>query len=798
MNSLWDELDAPAEEASASLWDELEAPEEPSVLSKMESMQAPELSGVTDYSTLREPTVSDGTVSTITTGQPETYGGAFNVNVTERVGEVGQGMARGAARPTLGVAYLGEGFYNKLTGSQSAKVDQWIADNEQYIKDKELEGPALAGEIASNILLGGLSVGKSALAIGAREAGIAGTSSIGADRDAVDTGLAMLLGGGLGAGTQAVINKLDKTKATKLYNYMLEHYNLDEATVNSNFTKWRQATGESNSVENKIKSMVDMLGDRGVSIKQSTSSDPVTVMNLNKRVQDTQKAVKDLAASDFNIVNFADDLKASYDDVATKYSEVKDTLSSVPVKAEFETEPWVALDEATTGDVAELRNLIGSDNPQINSKDLVDSMPIINSMIRKSKSRSKHKWTELGKAVDAELANTLTESQYKLWKETNDLYSKMATVRESKLGDLIATARSKSYKGNPKSTPEEVMAKIGKVSGGDDIFENISTLVGADKTQSLEKSIISSALSDNKSWKTVSSNLRNKGFVTPEGKRLQEIVDSFKTTFKTDDATRLLNTSMGHEGASIATTAEGKALVYIINKVANMARKHVPYSSTAKHLRKMDDLADILKTPTGSADLSKTFEKLPQSVKEEIGTDYITKLQELNAQEALKSTSKPIQLGYSKKTPTGDTFIVDGKTIPSEDIPRVMNNLPEGSKASAVRRELAGKIRVQDAQWQMVRDAMKGTDATVDYIHKQYFTPKGVAKNRFEGILKNTRKKLKVDDANHNIKVVKNIITDEAKQLIKYIEKSEGVKLHPKEAEKIIKMKLDDMVKDCK
>jgi len=107
----------------------------------------------------------------------------------------------------------------------------------------------------------------------------------------------------------------------------------------------------------------------------------------------------------------------------------------------------------------------------------------------------------------------------------------------------------------------------------------------------------------------------------------------------------------------------------------------------------------------------------------------------------------------------------------------------------------ASKVNLVQAQKNMVRDALdKGyNDNVVEAAHKNLFKTK-----RIDNIVNNVRTKLKADDKAHNIRVVKNIITSEAKALIKKIENDVGVKMPTSEAEKLIKMKLDDMMKDCK
>ena len=65
--------------------------------------------------------------------------------------------------------------------------------------------------------------------------------------------------------------------------------------------------------------------------------------------------------------------------------------------------------------------------------------------------------------------------------------------------------------------------------------------------------------------------------------------------------------------------------------------------------------------------------------------------------------------------------------------------------------------------------------------------------NRLNKIIKRARNQLKTEDAEANKRMLQKIVTEEANQLIKAVNKAYGVKLPPKEAEKIIKLKIDEL-----
>ena len=70
--------------------------------------------------------------------------------------------------------------------------------------------------------------------------------------------------------------------------------------------------------------------------------------------------------------------------------------------------------------------------------------------------------------------------------------------------------------------------------------------------------------------------------------------------------------------------------------------------------------------------------------------------------------------------------------------------------------------------------------------------------NRLTNIARKVSVQMEAEDAQGNMKMLQKMVTEEANQLIKAINKAYGVKLPPEEADKIIKLKLKELIKECK
>lgn len=101
------------------------------------------------------------------------------------------------------------------------------------------------------------------------------------------------------------------------------------------------------------------------------------------------------------------------------------------------------------------------------------------------------------------------------------------------------------------------------------------------------------------------------------------------------------------------------------------------------------------------------------------------------------------------------------------------------------------KERQDEIIQSFVKDIPNSQEVT-DSAHKL------LESTRFNNVLSGVAKKLKADDMDYNVNMLTKIIQREADQLIKQIEKANGVKLPKKEANKLVKLKYEEMLEGCK
>jgi len=109
----------------------------------------------------------------------------------------------------------------------------------------------------------------------------------------------------------------------------------------------------------------------------------------------------------------------------------------------------------------------------------------------------------------------------------------------------------------------------------------------------------------------------------------------------------------------------------------------------------------------------------------------------------------------------------------------------------------ASQVALHDAQRNLVREALgknysdEVVEQTNDIVHNM------VNGKRPDKIMKMVSQRMKADDKAGNMKMLKKIIDRESDLIVKRIQKDLGIKLPKSEAEKIYKLRLDDMLKEC-
>jgi len=320
------------------------------------------------------------------------------------------------------------------------------------------------------------------------------------------------------------------------------------------------------------------------------------------------------------IVTYAKIVKANYSQIAQKIDKVSVDTSKLP-------EIPVALDDATTGNAKEIKQLLGGDNTT--AKDLVDAMPIINDMVSKTKGKTQYSWNVLKKSVDKELKNSIDPETYKLWKSSNKDYAKMSQLVNSKIGETIRRTLGMVRK-SEKLTSEEAIRKISKLDGGDNTFKNLAWLTGNKTAAAFERMTIKEALgkgSENVSWAQLARNVEKKGFVTEEGKQLQNLITTMRDTFATDDKLKDIWFQNRGLSAGMSDSILSKIRFSFVGRAFDILVKHIPFNETATHMRRMSDLQAVLRSPTKLKAFEKALSEASDGVKLKIMEDVVKKLE---------------------------------------------------------------------------------------------------------------------------------------------------------------------------
>ena len=718
-----------------------------------------------------KPTVNpDGTISTLTTGQPEDKIGAFSKDVVKPLEDKAMqslaGLRRDYSLP-LTKTILDTFGIKSHTDEDLTKINSYI---DSYNKEhpEETIHPSTAASLA---LTFGLPWGNTKKSIGAMSGALAYLEGLGTTQDYGDAIAQGALGIAVGAAakgtldliTNKLLGKINDKGSEELLNYIVKQYNVKPEDLSSIYEKWGKINKFNNNYQDKVKAVVDSLGDTGAIAKtEAATSSPTATRQVTGAMKDRMNLVKDLSKSDASLEDISSETQAKAKIVKDNYNKLKTKIGDKEVVTEDVTIPE-ALDDATTGQVAEIRKLLKAETTTVN--DLTDSMPIINDMLRKTKGKTNFEWSQLKTAVETKLKDTLSANDYNRWLGVNEDYAKMSQSLNSDIGKILQRVKGK-LKGKESITADEALRKISRMTVGEDTFSNLKFLIGSKHAAELEKMIINEAMgkgSEEVTWATLARNLDKHGFVTKEGKQLAKLVEHMRDSFATDDKLRDIwfrNTGLS---AGMSDSIIAKIRYSLVGRAFDILVKHIPFNETSRHIRMMDDLADVLSSPTKLAKFEKQISNLSEGVKEKIFNDV---LKQIEFKPDAKTTGN-VNLKPKYVTSKGTT--ADHPTPP------------------------AMKDAQDDLISKFIAEAKPVAD---DKIIRQAFDIAN--KRNYERSVKAMTHKLKVGQLKANARHVANKIKSEADILIKQVQKDSGVKLSPEDAQKIIRHKFDELLKDCK
>ena len=728
----------------------------------------------------------DGTISTISTGPDLTGTGSLNENVVKPTKEYGSQLLLGARRDiTLPLVKMVDDAANFIgiplpkEGELKLKIANDLIKQYEDKHPDELIHPATMGGFTAAILATApAGMWNTAIKAAASSGVLAGLSELGKSGDYENAAEQSAFGAAFGYITTGAVNKLvdiidskfisDKN-ANKLYNYILNHYGISKEEADKTFQNWSKINKSDGRTTDKIKAVIDNLGERGAQAKnEAAASSPSATSQIMKEMNSRKKLIDDLANTDNTIGDVAAEVQKQANVVKNNYGKLVDKIAKQPINTKGLSEIPEALDEATTGNAKAIKELLG--NEDVTAKDLVDSMPIINEMVSKTRGKTKYKWKQLADSVDAKLRESLDPKLYNQWKEVNRDYARMSNAVNSNIGQTIMRVLGKVGK-KETLTPEAAMQTIKRLTGGKDTFEDLKWLVGGKTAGDLEKLIVKEALgkgSEEVDWAHLARTLEKKGFVTTGGKELQNLIYRMRDTFATDDKLRDIWFRNNGLSAGMSDSLLAKIRFSIVGELFKKLVKHIPGNETSLHIRMMDELQKVLKSPTEMRKFEAVIDKTPSEVKDKIIEDTIK------------------QIEYK---PDAKTTINSGEKLYATEKGTVAKNPSEAALQDAT-------TTLQEHQMAVVRNSLK--DIKDDKVFSQIDKIVIQGNHRIKNVVRDITKQFKKGEADYNARLLKKRLDFEVNELVKRINKEVGVRLPKSEVEKIYKLKLHSLVEDCK
>ncbi len=693
----------------------------------------------------------------------------------------------------LGIASLGTGVsqtMNKVLNST------YIREDEEYEKIKKTltefstdldrarvdpdflskftGGKALA-EIAA---LPMTTVGKMSTAL--VSAAIAGVGAY----DKANTGEALeaaAWGGAFGYATAAFLRSLTGMKARDLNAKVRKKYLTTPEAVekfNTYFKEYEQTvmldtSRKVLSPESWLKAgdkhnlntmgLINYLRKEGPTIKNTAAQESeVATRAMRESVQVRGDAFTTAIgnASHKDLPTAARALKDGMDNISTSYTNmleslgVQKTSSNSNLLTDFTTEALDDLDDITRSSVKALYKMINEET----TAGLMDAIKQVNHLIRstgKNNNARAYNLTQLKGKIDNKLRQELLPVEYLNMKANSRDYSMMAQVRESTMNDIMQKVLNKEI------TSEQGLTSLFNMSSGEKMFSELEQVIGTAQTAKIEKLMVTEALKnhDLSTWSLLSDSIDGKGFITPEGKGLREMVQRFGRLFRIDDTTNL--------GIGLPDVTSSGSKSEFNNQVrgAFMSRlwmsmlKHVPFTETKAQNINMNHFIDVLKTPTKLKKFLDDAEAIPEVMRNKM-------LQEV-VEDMSNRTNVP-------KAPV--TMLSEPNTVYTNYL-----------KTSTIADGLDEAYKIPALQSYSKVDKNNITESAFKHFDKTRFT------DRLHAVTKS----MKPGEVDLNAARLQKVLDNEAKMLSKAIQKDHGLTVGKARTDALLKSILKYGLEDC-
>lgn len=303
------------------------------------------------------------------------------------------------------------------------------------------------------------------------------------------------------------------------------------------------------------------------------------------------------------------------------------------------------------------------------TRDIIDAMPHINEIIRKSKGGNAKKWSELKTTLESQLEEAIDPNMFKAWKEANAQYSTYMRLNSNNF--------EKHYKEWVKGniSGKELLQKSLVKSNNQtqtDVFKDLHQLLGEKGSRDFENMFATEALGKHYNDFTFSqfAEYLSKGTMqSQEGKALQKYAKELADVLRTDN--KLANVLFGDEGSELGRGMHSdiinKAAAFLINKVWRGLTKYTKGTDAyyQRHLmtaikdnpRVLEDIKAKI-TKDGDAGIRREAIKAIRemdmlstgSTSSRIGADILEEVKVDNGKVHVKDNNAPITT-YSTKPP---------------------------------------------------------------------------------------------------------------------------------------------------
>jgi len=387
----------------------------------------------------------------------------------------------------------------------------------------------------------------------------------------------------------------------------------------------------------KVDEVADVLGEQ-VGVANQFKREEI-IQNNTSKILDTMSVDKEVAKTQLNEAirigdisntygNFTDALRGKYKDVYD--IDTKDISSSLSSKVSkggtltpAETNLQMALDEPIT--VSTLMKIKKEATKIVRTG--TDSTVKQNAISIKSQ-------------AEKMLNEILTKDEFSMFKKLDDEYTNRSAMISTKNVNKIGAELMKFANG--KAELSTVLKSLDTLQASKYDMKQLEQVIGSKNIAKLEKSIISNMLDkpvDDISWGVISKSLDNIGFISDEGKALKQVINQMDKVFSADNFKLINDLYVPKEADVFALTADllQKTKYSASSSIWKWFKRNAMQTKDAKDIRAIEELADVL-TSKSTVKSMNLPEGTYEVVREEIKNGYKNQIRLINSEAKIDET----------------------------------------------------------------------------------------------------------------------------------------------------------------